>query len=142
MRVTLLTVSVALSTLFCPRKIEEMVEPPAAMSTQKATTRFISGKVMARPEIAIGPTPRPMKMESTILYSEVTSAAMMAGREYCTNSFPIGLVPRADAEVWGLGSDASICICRLLNEKKAVGMRSDGFHLVAGAGLEPTTFGL
>ena len=48
-------------------KIDEIVAPPTAMRVQKAMTRFISGKVMARPEMAMAPTPRPMKMLSMIL---------------------------------------------------------------------------
>ena len=66
------------------------------------TTRFISGKVMASPDMAIGPTPRPIKIESTILYSDVTSAATMAGREYWTNSVPMGFVPRSLGDDTGL----------------------------------------
>ena len=52
---------------------------------------------MASPAIAMGPTPRPMNMLSIILYNEVTTLAMIAGREYCTSSLPIGFVPRVSA---------------------------------------------
>ena len=38
-------------------KMELIVAPPTAISVTNAMTRFISGKVMARPAIAIGPTP-------------------------------------------------------------------------------------
>lgn len=65
--ITLLTTSVARDTFFCPRKMELMVAPPAAISVQKAITRFINGNVMASPAMAIGPTPRPMNMLSTML---------------------------------------------------------------------------
>ena len=59
--------SVAPSISFCPKRIEEIVAPPAEISTQKATTRFISGNVMAKPEIAIAPTPCPIKILSIML---------------------------------------------------------------------------
>lgn len=60
-------ISVAPFISFCPRRIEAMVELPADTSVQKATTRFIRGKLTANPAIAIGPTPCPMKMLSIIL---------------------------------------------------------------------------
>ena len=41
--------------------------PPTPTSEPKAAARFISGKVSARPEMASGPTPWPMKMLSTML---------------------------------------------------------------------------
>ena len=91
--ITLLTTSVALPTFFCPRKMEEIVAPPAAISVQKAITRFISGSVMASPAIAMGPTPLPMNILSTMLYTLTATLAMMAGMEYCTRSLPIGSVP-------------------------------------------------
>ena len=47
--------------------MDEMVEPPAETRLQKAAVRFISGKVMARPAMAMGPTPWPMKMLSMML---------------------------------------------------------------------------
>ena len=49
--------SVAPSRSFCPNRMDEMVEPPADTIVQKATTRFIRGKVMASPAMPIGPTP-------------------------------------------------------------------------------------
>ena len=49
--------SVAPSVSFCPRRMDDMVEPPAETTVQKATTRFISGKVMASPAIPMAPTP-------------------------------------------------------------------------------------
>ena len=64
---TLLTVAVALLIFPCPMKIELMAAPPAAISIQNAITKFIIGKVMASPAIAIAPTPRPMKIESMML---------------------------------------------------------------------------
>ena len=50
-------ISVAPFMSFCPRRIEAMVEPPAETRVQKATTRFIRGKLTASPAIAIAPTP-------------------------------------------------------------------------------------
>ena len=41
----------------CPKRMDEMVAPPADTNVQNATTRFISGKVMARPAIPMAPTP-------------------------------------------------------------------------------------
>ena len=49
--------SVAPSVSCCPRRMDDMVEPPAETTGQKATTRFISGKVMASPAIPMAPTP-------------------------------------------------------------------------------------
>ena len=60
-------ISVAPFISFCPRRIEARVDPPAETSVQKATTRFISGKLIASPAIAIGPTPCPMKILSMML---------------------------------------------------------------------------
>ena len=94
------TTSPALSIFFCPRKIDETVAPPTAISTQNATTRFIKGKVMARPVIAIAPTPLPIKILSTMLYNEVARLAIIAGREYCTSNLPILLVPRLLGDVF------------------------------------------
>lgn len=100
---TLFTTSVALVIFFCPRKIEEIVAPPTAIRVQNAITRFISGKVMASPAIAIAPTPRPIKMLSTILYNEVATLAMIAGTEYCTNNLPMGFVPNV------IGDEDCVC---------------------------------
>lgn len=58
-----------------------------------AAERFISGKVMASPDMASGPTPWPIKMLSIMLYSEAAVIAMMAGRAYCISSLPTGFVP-------------------------------------------------
>ncbi len=100
--VTLPTTCDAFSGAFCPRNIDEIVAPPTATSTQNATTRFISGKVMARPVIAIAPTPRPIKTLSMMLYRDVARLAIMAGNEYCTSSRPIGRLPSS------LGDD--VCV--------------------------------
>ena len=43
-------------------------DKPCVLDSQpKAAARFISGKVSARPEMANGPTPWPMKILSTML---------------------------------------------------------------------------
>lgn len=55
--ITVFTTSVARMRLRCPRNIELIVAPPTAISVQKPITKFINGNVMARPEIANGPTP-------------------------------------------------------------------------------------
>ena len=70
-----------------------MVAAPAPTSVPKAVERFISGNVTARPEMARGPTPWPMKMLSTMLYSDAAVCAMMAGKAYCLSSMPIFSVP-------------------------------------------------
>jgi hypothetical protein len=62
--------------------MELIVAPPVAMRVQNAITKFISGKVMAKPEIAIGPTPCPMNILSIILYKDVATLAIIAGTEY------------------------------------------------------------
>lgn len=58
---------------------------------------------MARPAIAIAPTPRPIKMLSTILYNDVATLAIIAGTEYCTNSLPMGFVPNV------IGDEDCVC---------------------------------
>ncbi len=84
---------------FCPRKMDDIVAPPTAISVQNAITRFISGNEIASPAIAMAPTPLPMNMLSTILYKEVATLAMIAGTEYCTSSLPMGLEPRVIGDV-------------------------------------------
>ena len=56
---------------------------------------FIRGKVTESPDRARAPTSGiwPMKMLSTILYSEEAVIAMMAGMAYCSSSAPIFFVP-------------------------------------------------
>ena len=43
------------------------VEEPTPTSEPKAAAKFISGKVMASPDMAKGPTPCPIKILSTML---------------------------------------------------------------------------
>jgi hypothetical protein len=43
-----------------------------------------------------------MNILSIILYSDVATAAMIAGPEYCHNRRPIGLVPNTVGDVWAL----------------------------------------
>ena len=73
--------------------MELIVAAPTPTRVQNAIMRFISGKVMARPAIAIAPTPCPIKILSITLYNDTTVMAMIAGKEYSTNNFPIGAVP-------------------------------------------------
>ena len=72
--------------------MELMEAPPTPTSITRAKVRFMTGKVIARPEIARGPTPCPMKMLSMMLYREKTTIAAMAGMEYRRSSFPMGSV--------------------------------------------------
>jgi hypothetical protein len=48
----------------------------------KAKERFIKGNVKAKPEMANGPTPCPIKILSIILYKEAAVVPMIAGIEY------------------------------------------------------------
>ena len=73
------------------------VAAPTPTSDPNAAARFISGKVSASPEMAIGPTPSPMKMLSTMLYSEEAVMAIMAGTEYWTSNLRIRSVPSSVA---------------------------------------------
>jgi len=61
---------------------------------EKAIIRFIKGKVIAKPDIANGPTPCPIKTLSIILYNDVTVIPMIAGIEYCNNNLPTGFVSK------------------------------------------------
>ena len=74
--------------------MDEIVDPPADTRLQKAAVRFISGKVIASPAMAMAPTPCPMKILSMMLYSDTMVMLIMAGMEYCSNSFPMLSVPR------------------------------------------------
>ena len=49
--------------------------------------------------MAMGPTPCPMKMLSTILYSDVASIAIIAGVAYCLSNFPIFSVPNSTGTI-------------------------------------------
>ncbi|MBR2252976.1 MAG: hypothetical protein IJ895_00935 [Prevotella sp.] len=68
---------------------------PTPIAAPKAAERFIKGKVTARPDMASGPTPCPMKMLSTILYSDDATIATMAGMAYCNSRLPTGRVPNS-----------------------------------------------
>jgi hypothetical protein len=73
------------------------VEAPTPTIAPNAAPKFIKGKVMAKPDIAKGPTPCPMKILSTILYKDEAVIAIMAGMAYCINRLPIGFVPSSVA---------------------------------------------
>ena len=71
------------------------VEAPTPTAAPKAAARFMKGKVRANPEMAMAPTPCPMNMLSTILYSDDAVMAMMAGKAYCISRGPTGFVPNS-----------------------------------------------
>ncbi len=54
-----------------------------------------------------------MKILSTILYSDVAILAIIAGREYCSRSWPIVAVPRAAVE--DLGDETGIFDAKVMN---------------------------
>ena len=55
---------------------------PTPISVPIAVTSAVSGKVSASPEMASAPTPCPIKMLSTMLYSDEAVIAIMAGTAY------------------------------------------------------------
>lgn len=65
----------------------------------------MSGNVMASPAMAIAPTPRPMKMLSMMLYSDVATLAIIAGTEYCANKRGMERSPNSIGDVFGCGCD-------------------------------------
>ena len=71
------------------------MDEPTPTRVPKAVLRFISGKVTPRADMASAPTPSiwPMKMLSTILYSEDAVIAMMPGIAYFASSLLIFSVP-------------------------------------------------
>ena len=91
---TLPKIWIALSLSFCPNLIATNVEAPTPTNEPKAAARFISGKVIAKPAIARGPTPCPIKILSTMLYSDDAVMAIIAGIAYCISNFPIFSVPK------------------------------------------------
>ena len=80
----------AMGLLPCPRTIEMRAAQPAPISIPRAVDKFMTGNVTANPAMASGPTPWPMKMRSTILYSDITTTPTIAGRLYFQSSFPTG----------------------------------------------------
>ena len=76
----------------CPSRMEQMDAPPMPTSKTSAKVRFMTGNVIARPEMANGPTPCPIKILSMMVEREKTTIAAMAGKEYRRSSFPIGSV--------------------------------------------------
>ena len=54
-------------TSFLPKTMDIRAAEPAPTNEPKACMMFINGKVMAKPAIANGPTPCPMKIRSAIL---------------------------------------------------------------------------
>lgn len=97
LRVTLLPrIRCASAYRFWPRRTLISVDEPTPMAAPKAAVRFMNGKVIARPAMANAPTPWPMNIESTILYSELATMAIMAGSAYWRRSFPTGFVPNSN----------------------------------------------
>lgn len=82
----------------CPRRMDVRAAEPAPTIAPKAAVRFIIGIVRARPAIAIGPTPCPMKILSTMLYNDVDTCAMIDGRAYRNNSVDSLSVPNDSGE--------------------------------------------
>lgn len=71
----------ALPYSFCPKNMEIMDAPPIPIKVQNAIIKFIKGKVIANPDIAIAPTPRPINMLSTMLYRDIAVMAIIVGME-------------------------------------------------------------
>lgn len=63
-----------------PRLMEMRAAAPAPTSMPSEEVRFITGKVMARPEIASAPTPCPMKIRPITLYIIETTVPIMPGK--------------------------------------------------------------
>ena len=61
---------------------------PTPISVPIAVTSAVSGKVSASPEMASGPTPCPMKIRSTMLYSDIMTIPMIDGIEYSSSNRP------------------------------------------------------
>jgi hypothetical protein len=61
-----------------------------------ATTRVITGKVRAKPEMARAPTPWPINTLSIILYKEFTSIPTIAGNANFHNNALTGSLPNAN----------------------------------------------
>ena len=66
---------------------------PTPISVPIAVTSAVSGKVSASPEMASGPTPCPMKIRSTMLYSDIMTIPMIDGIEYSSSNRPTRSVP-------------------------------------------------
>lgn len=65
---------------FLPSRIETLTDAPAPTSIPKAIRKIRIGKVIAKPDKAYSLTPFPMKIRSTMLYSELTAVPTTAGR--------------------------------------------------------------
>ena len=98
------------------------VEAPTPTAAPKAAARFIKGNVNANPEMAMAPTPCPMKMLSTMLYSEEAVMAMMAGKAYCMSRGPTGFVPSSNvALLFSIQSFKIACkVTNFLRKKEIV----------------------
>ena len=88
----------ALSLSFCPRVIDNREAEPAPINMPKAIRIIIKGNASDKPEMANGPTPCPINIRSTILYSDITTVPTMAGREYFQISLRISSVANSCEE--------------------------------------------
>jgi hypothetical protein len=80
----------AMSISFLPMAMETLTPAPMPMSIPKATTMIMMGNTTERPERASAPTPRPIKILSTILYRELAKTPIKAGQKNLHINFPIG----------------------------------------------------
>ena len=78
---TLPSTRVAPSMSCCPSRMEQMDAPPMPTSRTSAKVRFMTGNVIARPEMASGPTPVPDKNTVDDVVKGKDHHAAMAGKE-------------------------------------------------------------
>src|SRR5699024_6319860 len=69
------------------------VAAPTLTRVPKAAITFMIGIVMAKPEIASGPTPWPIKILSIMLCNDEDNIAMIDGIAYLNNNLGIFSVP-------------------------------------------------
>ena len=77
---------------FLPKTIDIRAEDPTPIRDPKAWMIFMMGMVMARPAIAMAPTPCPMKIRSTILYIDAIIWLMTDGKAYIHSNWPMPFV--------------------------------------------------
>jgi len=83
----------ALTKSFFPRNIDTLTPEPTPISIPKALIIIIIGKTTLSPVSAIAPTPCPTKILSTILYNELTTTPVNAGRKNFHKTLRIGASP-------------------------------------------------
>ena len=72
--------------------METSALPPTPTREPKAAKILHKGKVIASPEKASAPHPRPTNILSTMLYKEDAVMAMIDGMAYLRRSLPVGSV--------------------------------------------------